>query len=71
MPIKLKKGQVIRDMVTVKLLDRFLEWSFQRQANKLYKRRKKMSIDKVTPQEWDRLGQMKRAKHDTVNRTGH
>ena len=30
-----------------------------------------MSIDKVTPQEWDRLGQIKKANHDPVNRPSH
>jgi hypothetical protein len=30
-----------------------------------------MSIDKVTPQEWDRLWQIKKANHDPVNRPSH
>ena len=30
-----------------------------------------MSIDKVTSQEWDRLGQIKKANHDPVNRPSH
>ena len=30
-----------------------------------------MSIDKVTPQEWDRLARIKEAKHDPVSRPAH
>ena len=53
------------------MFDRFLEWSFQRKANLLFKRSKKMSIDKVKPQEWDRLAEIKKANHDPVNRPSH
>ena len=54
-----------------KTIDRFLEWSFQRKANLLFKRRDKMSIDNITPQEWDSVRQIKKANHDPVNRPSH
>lgn len=53
------------------MIDKFLEWSFQQQANKLYKRRNDMSIDKVTPQEWDRLEKIKGVKYDSVHKPKH